>query len=517
MEYCNYHKHTHYSNLSTLDCIVKPIDYINRATELGHNTYFCLEHGGIGNIYESFELCKKNNLKLIVGLEAYYVHDRKEKNNSNYHLIIIALNHNAYLDLNEIISESNISGFYYKPRIDDELLFKLNPNDFIITTACIGGRLRENEGMNEWIIKMKEHFKNNFYFEIQANINIKQIEYNKKILELSKKYNVELIHGCDTHYIQDSEYRDLFLKAKGIVYPEEEGFILDYPDSDTIFERYKIQCVFTKEQIEKALTNTLIFYNASDIEFNYDIKMPSISTNPKQEFKDIINKEWKKEKEKIPKERHKEYINAIKYEVDIIDKTNMEDYFILNYKMIKLAIEKYGGVITKTGRGSAPSFYVNKLLGFTTLDRLDSKIPLFPTRFMSIKRILETKSIPDIDTNLVDPIPFIKASKELLGEDNCYYMISYKPLQESSAFRLYCKSIDMNINEYNEIAKDLDKYKNNEKWGNIIKKSIPFIGVIESVSPSPCSTLLLSKPISREIGLLKVGNIICCNLTRIYL
>ena len=81
--------------------------------------------------------------------------------------------------------------------------------------------------------------------------------------------------------------------------------------------------------------------------------------------------------------------------MDIIEKTKMEDYFILDYKIVKRAINEYDGMLTKTGRGSAVSFYINKLLGLTEIDRISSPITLYPTRFMSIERILGTKSLPD--------------------------------------------------------------------------------------------------------------------------
>ena len=81
--------------------------------------------------------------------------------------------------------------------------------------------------------------------------------------------------------------------------------------------------------------------------------------------------------------------------MDIVQKTNMEDYFLLDYQVVKDAIEKYDCVITKTGRGSAPSFYINKLLGLTDLDRFNAPVTLYPTRFMSTERILQTRSLPD--------------------------------------------------------------------------------------------------------------------------
>lgn len=516
--YNNYHKHDYYGNIKSLDVVVSPLEYIQRAKELDGDKaiFFSTNHGYQGNIYEYYTLCKEHGVKLIAGVEAYYVPNRFEKDRRNYHLIIIAKNKNGYKQINSIMSEANTTGFYYKPRVDDELIFKLNPNDVVITTACIASRLRDVEGAENWIIKMKEYFKDNFYLEVQNHNVESQKEYNKRLLEYSEKYNIPIIHANDSHYIheKDSKYRDLFLKAKGITYGEEDSFILDYPNYETILKRYEDQGILTREQAKIALDNTLIFDSLEGIEFDYEIKMPYISDNPSKELGDIIKKEFEKEIEEkhININRKEEYIRAIKEEWKVIEETKMHEYFLINYKMVHLAVNKYNGIITKSSRGSAPSFYINKLLGFTSLDRLNSPITLYPSRFMSTTRILQSKSLPDIDTNVAFQQPFIDASKELLGEDNCQWMVSFKPLQDSSAFRLYCKAIDMEVEEYDEIAKNLDEYREDNKWKEIIEESKHFIGVVEAIAQSPCSTLLLSNPISEEVGLIKVGEVICCNI-----
>lgn len=516
MRYNNYHKHSMYSNIKSLDVVCKPIEYINRAKELNGDKaiYFSTEHGYQGNVYEAHSLCKTNNIKLIVGSEVYYVPNRFEKDKSNYHLVMIAKNKEGYYELNDILSESNLTGIYYKNRIDDELLFNINPNNFIITTACVAGRLRNDEGLEEWLIKMKEYFGDNFYLEVQSHIHSTQVEHNKKVLQLSKKFDIDIIHANDSHYIypQDAKYRDLFLKAKGIVYPEEDGFILDYPTYDEIVERYSKQGVLSNEEIERALNNTLIFDSFESLELDDDIKIPHVSDNPNKELKEIINKEWIKERENIDESEYPKYLEAIRYEMDIIEKCHMEEYFILDYKIVNKAINEYNGMLTKTGRGSAVSFYINKLLGLTEIDRLKSPITLYPTRFMSTERILATRSLPDIDLNSPSRDEFIQATEDLLGKENCGWMLAYKYLQDSSGFRLYCKSIDMKVEEYDEVAKNLDDYRDNPKWKDIIEESKHFVGVVESIAPSPCSMLLYSKPLRREIGLLKSKDGIVVNI-----
>lgn len=561
MRYNNYHKHTMYSNLRTLDCVSKPIDYINRAKELGHATYFTTEHGYQGNIFEAYTLCQESDLKCIYGVEAYYVDDINDKSSrAMYHIILIAMTENARRQINRIMSTANTDGYYYKPRIDLNLLLSLPGDEVVVTTACVAGRMfkpksfettkeiigykkvrvydsgpgytdiegHEEEkpiyktisvGEDSWytdfLVPVKEHFGTNFYLEVQSHVDSDQAEYNKKIMEVHRKYNIPIIHANDSHYIypEDAKYRDLFLKAKGIVYEEEGGFCLDYPDSDEIYRRYAQQGVLTEEEVTEALQNTLIFDNAEGVTIDKEFKIPKITEGDSNKvLKKLINEGWTKERDNIPKERWKEYIDQIKYEYKIIEDCGMADYFILDHYIVDKAVKEYDAILTKSGRGSAVSFYVNKLLGLTEVDRISAPITLYPTRFMSAERILSSRSLPDIDLNWANVEPVIQASKDLLGEDGIYYMIAYKPLQESSAFRLWCKAHDMHISEYDEIAKNLESYENDEKWKELIEGSKKFRGVVESVAPSPCSFLLSNDKISEMVGLVKVGDVTCCCL-----
>lgn len=526
--YINYHKHTHYSNVMTLDSITKPEDYCKRAIELGHTEYVTTEHGYQGNIFEVYTLCEKYGLRCIYGVEAYYVDNRFDKDKGNYHICLIAMTEEGRKEINAIISQANIDGFYYKPRIDLSLLLSLTSKNVVVTTACVASRLFKGDDWEEAFFKpVYEHFGDNLYLEVQANNHPTQIEHNKKILDLSHRYNVKIIHANDSHYIkpEDSKYRALFLKAKGINYGDEDSFILDYPDYDTILARYREQGVLSEEEAIEALDNTLVFDKSTGIFLDREFKLPKITKgDSNKNLRQIINKAWKKERKNIPVEQHKHYLDEIKYEYGMIEKCGMADYFILDHLIVKKAVDEYNATLTHTGRGSAVSYYLNKLFGLTELDRIWCPIKLYPTRFLSDTRILASRSLPDIDLNWSDVKPVIKASQDYLGEDGIRQMVAFKPLQNSSAFRLWCKAIDMKISEYDEIAKDLGeykkeyegKYKNDEKWGRIIEDSKVFKGVIESIAPSPCSYLLLDKSISKEIGLIAIGSgaekVICCCL-----
>lgn len=523
--YNNYHKHTHYSSIFTPDSEAKIKDYINRAKELGHTTYFTTEHGYMGSIFEAYSLCKENGLKCIAAMEGYIVVDPLEKDDSNYHIMLIPTNNNSRKKLNKANSRANKEGRYYKPRLFLEDLLEFNPSELYITNACVGGLLKDDISFNNIMLPLINHFGNHFLIEVQSHNDERQKELNKKALDIANKYNLRLIHANDSHYIypEDSKYRDILLEGKGIKYEEETNFILDYPDYNTIVERYKIQGVLNENQIKEALDTTLIFDDIDNLLLDKEIKMPNIYPNlsPKErleKLQNIINENYKKIRieDKITPEENSLYIKAIREEFDVIQGTmeiNTMDYFLLNYKLINLAINKYGGVLTTTSRGSAGAFYINRLLGITQLDRVRAKIPLYYERFMSRSRLLENRSMPDCDFNVADPEPFRKASRELLGENGCHWMMAYGTMQESEAFRNLCRSRKIPFEEFNLIGKDLDKYRNDEKWGPIINECQRFIGTIISASAHPCSNLLYDKDLEEELGIIKLGDFYCCPIT----
>ena len=521
MRYNNYHKHDHYGNPWISDVVVKPEDYIKRAQELGHTTVFTTNHGVTGSIFDWLTQTKDTDLKLVYGMEAYFVrsYDADEdgkRDRSNKHLIIIAMNNDGVMQLNDIMSTAHGEGFYYRARVDADRLFSLNPRDFIVTSACVAGIWDDPE----LLLSCKRHFGDNFFLELQPhNIDL-QKTVNRQMLDFSRSAGIPIIHANDSHYIYpgDKNYREIYLRGHDMFYKDdnavESDMILDYPDDDTILERYERQGILTRSEAELALHNTLVFDNCEKITLiNDDIKLPQISKTPNEDLKKIINDRWLVERESIPKEEWPKYLEAIREEVKVVEDTHMANYFLIDYNVAKSAQEEFGGRLTNTGRGSAPSFYITKMLGLTDIDRVDAPITLFPSRFMSVERILGSRSLPDIDLNTADRTPFIKATKKLLGEENCEWMLSWKPLQAASAFRLYCKGSGMEIGEYDNVAKDLDSYRDDPKWKDIIKESERFIGVIDSVSESPCSMLLYDKSVRKEIGLVRTSKgVLCCML-----
>lgn len=411
--------------------------------------------------------------------------------------MLIARTDDARKKLNKINSNANKYGYYYRPRIFIEDLLTLNKDDIYITTACVAGFLRDETGFQEVFMPLYNHFGESLMLEVQAHNEDIQKEHNKKILQLSEKYGLKIIHANDSHYIYPEEASDRleYLNGKGITYGEEDNFILDYPDYDTIVQRYKKQGVLNEYQVQQAIENTLILDDCECININKDIKMPNIYPGLKPEeryekLEKLIYDRWDIEKKRVNKNKHQEYLDAIDFELNIIKETNEEvhtaDYFLLNEKIVDVATNKYGGVLTKTGRGSGVSFYINRLLGFTGIDRLALNVPMYPTRFLSKSRLLETRSLPDFDFNTASPEPFIKATKEILGDNGCYWMVAYGTMKESEAFRNSCRNAGLHFSEYNEVAKNLEAYRDDKEWKDMIEHSGKFVDSIVSVSPHPC-------------------------------
>ena len=525
MEYCNYHKHDHVSSIMTPDTHIRCEEYVKRAVELGHTTYFTTNHGTGGDIFEAKTICDKYGIRCLFGVEGYIVPNPLEKDCRNYHIIIIPTTNKARKKVNLITSRANEEGFYYKPRIFVEDLLALDKNDVYITTACVAGLLRDDDSYNQIFLPLAKHFKDSMLLEVQThNVDI-QKQINKKCIDLSKKFNLKLIAANDSHYVYPEQYKDRleYLKGKGINYGDEDSFILDYPDRDTMVDRFRIQGVLSENQIQEAIDNTKVFLSCEDIVLDKEIKMPSIYPNltPQEKIKELkkhINKKFSRicKEENITGDKKKEYIKGIREEMKVIEDTaeiNTADYFLFNERNTELAINKYGGILTRTGRGSCGSFYINRILGMTQLDRFTAPIKLYPERFMSTARLLENRAMPDIDFNVVDQEPFVKASRELLGEHGCYPMIAYGTMKDGEAFRNVCRSHGLSYDEYNEVAKNIENYENDEKWKPYIDEAKKYIGAIVSASVHPCAHLLMNADIREELGIVRVGNALCVMIT----
>lgn len=515
--------------------------------ELGHKVISSVEHGWQGYYFETFELAKKYDLKFIFGAEAYWVRDRHEKDRSNCHVIMLAKNEMGRRAINRVLSVANEDGYYFRPRVDLELLLSLPPDDVMITTACVA--FWRYDDIDDIVLKLRDHFKENFFLEIQYHNTDKQKELNRHILELSEKYDIEMIVGMDSHYIypEQSKERDYILAAKNVHYEDEDNWYMDYPDDETTMQRFLDQGIFTKKQIQRAMDNTDLLLDFEGYEtlpdgtpnpiFTKDIKLPTLFDGkhtvdgvllPKltqeernKEYSKLISRLFKGYTKNVDPAEYNEYFSGVKNEVQVIKDTNMSDYFLIDYYIVKLALEN-GGVLTDSGRGSAVGYFTNTLLGFSKVDRFQSPIKLYPERFISKSRILETKSLPDIDLNWGTPDIAAEAQQTILGADHAVPMIAFGTCKKKSAFKLYARSQNMDFNLANTISSQIERYDEamkyadddereeisvydyvDEEYRSYIDASQKYQGIIMDKKKAPCAYLLYSGSIREEIGLIK--------------
>lgn len=512
------------------DSVVTNDDYACRAVELGHSVLSSCEHGNQGNYRECALLAEKYGLRWRYVSEAYFVKDRHEKDNTNCHIILAAKTAKGVGDLNFALSEANISGFYYRPRMDMELLLSLDPKDVFVTTACIAGVFKYGEEEAEkLILRFAQHFRDSFMLELQYHDTEKQREVNQFLLKLYRKHGIPLIMGTDSHFIypEDAILRQQRLEANHIRYEDESGWYMDYPSGVEAYRRFQKQGVLSDAQIREAIENTNIFLTFEDVVFDKSKKLPSIYPTLSQEernqkYLDTVYAEWEKYSAGMTAEKKAPREAGIAYETETICSTGVADYFLLNHQIVQRAREK-GGVITATGRGSAVSYFTNMLLGFSSVDRFSIPVEMFPDRFISADRIL-SGSLPDIDTNVANEEIFWEAQADVLGEWRSAPMIAYGTLRRLSAWKMYCRANDVPYETANNIAEQLKHFENDLRYAEedereaidvhdyvpreyhaLIDMSEKYLGVIDSISPHPCAHLLCQNDIRREIGIIRIN------------
>lgn len=545
----NYHKHTTWSDLVQIDSTTSVEEFMRLSDKYGCKCYFSGEHGYPGEWLKMYDICKNtldentrkkmqlnNPIAFRYSAEVYWVKDkdkifyekytdkkgkeqvREKKDNANCHMVLVARNYNAIRKLNYIISCAHVDGFYYKPRIDLKLLFELNKNDVYITSACIAGW--KYEDAEEIWLKIWEHFGDSFFLEYQTHNSKEQKALNKKIYEMSQKYGIQTIIGLDTHYISKEDYikRDNLLKRKGLHYEEEDGWYMDFPNGEEAYRRMTDQAVLPSEEILYAMMNTHVFINGcQDMTYDTGFKIPILDEYKDYDYQkraDVLHKILEDKYEQEDEEHHTpDRKEGMLYEFGEVKDSGTVDYFLDNSTLVDLAISKYGGQLTTTSRGSASSYYSSKLLGFTTMDRFEAEVPIYPERFITKERILSSHQMPDIDFNVSSQEPFVKAARELFGKHGCYPLLAVGTLGEKSGFKLYAdikgiepsvaNDISKAIDQYNEAIKQADDeedkkdihiedYITDKEHLKIFNDSKSYQGIIEQAKVHACGFMLFN-------------------------
>lgn len=389
------HQHTGYS---LLDSSAKIPDLIKRTKELGMDSIAITDHGVMYGCVEFYQEAKEQGIKPIIGCEIYVVpksmHIKvNDKENDIYHLVLLVKNEKGYENLMKIVSKASIEGFYYKPRVDHEVL-REHSEGLIALSACLGGEiqayiLQDNiQKAEKTALLYKEIFKDGFYLELQYHGMKEQLKVNKEIIEMSKRLNIPLVATNDVHYIKKEDYRshDILLCIQTAKTVDEEER-MRYP-SDEFYLKSPEEMYELFSHVPEALENTVKI--AEQCNFDYEFhksKLPSFplpeGTDHYEYLKDVCLKGLEERYETITEE----LIQRLEYELGVVNQMGYVDYFLIVWDFIRFAVES--GIPTGPGRGSAAGSLVAYTLGITKIDPI--KYNLLYERFLNPERI----SMPD--------------------------------------------------------------------------------------------------------------------------
>lgn len=448
-DFVHLHNHSHYS-LQDAACTIDSL--INAAVKYNQHALALTDHGVMYGVSEFSKKCKKKNIKPILGSEVYVVTDgsrfEKGKKNNNgskkpskhyNHLVLLAKNNTGYKNLCKLVSKGFTEGFYYRPRIDMELLDQYKEG-LIALSACIGGvvsvhLVNENfEKAREVAIRFKEMFGDDFYLEIQDH----GLEKDKYILEgmpkLSKELGIKLVATNDIHYVdKDHAYAHNILLMLSDKTGEANYKELRYKTDQIYFKSTEEMKELFKEYPE-AISNTVeIEQKIGDISFGglHFPKFPIPEDSPANtldEYFELLAKEGLEERYE-GREITKDVWDRFDFEVDVIKSMGYSGYFLITQDFIVAAKER--GIPVGPGRGSAAGSLVAYALKITNVNPLDYDL-LFE-RFLNPAR----QSMPDIDVDFADDQrgEVIDYVKETYGDEAVCQIVTFNTLSSKAVLK----------------------------------------------------------------------------------
>ncbi|MCK5085525.1 DNA polymerase III subunit alpha, partial [Candidatus Parcubacteria bacterium] len=439
MKFTHLHTHSHYS---LLDGLAKIDDLIDRAVELEMDSLALTDHGVMYGAIEFYQKAKAKNIKPIIGMEAYVAtNSRHSKNagidNKRDHLILLAKNETGYKNLIKLTTAAHLEGFYYKPRIDKEIL-KEYSEGIIASSACIAGEVPrailsgDLEKAENIIREFQEIFgKENFYLELQHHPSFKEQEkVNKALIDLSKKTGSLLIAANDVHYInkEDDKAQDILMCIQMNRTVDEKDRLSmvgdDYSmkSQETMIEQFK--------HIPEAIDNTQKIVATCDIELELgNILLPHYKVPGDLSPDKYLEKLCRGEIEKRYGRSNDEIEKRLRFELDTIKNMGFASYFLIVQDFVNWSKSK--GIVVGPGRGSAAGSIVSYLIGITDVDPL--KYDLLFERFLNPDRI----SMPDIDLDFADNRrdEVLKYVSKKYGEDHVAQIITFGTMAARAAIR----------------------------------------------------------------------------------
>ncbi len=451
------HVHTEYSLLDGANRIK---DLIKRTAELGMDSIAITDHGVMYGVIDFYKEAVKNNIKPIIGCEVYTARrsrlDKQPGIDSDYgHLVLLAKDMTGYKNLMKIVSIGFTEGYYYKPRIDIEVLERYNEG-IIAMSACLSGDVprallnNDYEKAKETALKLSTIFgKDNFYLELQSNGIEEQNLVNQQLIRMSKDLGLPLIATNDAHYLrrEDARAHEILLciqTGKNINDEDRMRFSTDEFYVKSVDEMYRLF-----GNVPEALENTLKVAERCNVELEFNkLHLPAYEVPggvPPFEYLRELCFEGLKNRYCDSYSREKE--ERLEYELGVIKQMGYVDYFLVVWDFIKYA--KDNGIMVGPGRGSAAGSLVAYTLGITSIDPL--KYNLLFERFLNPERV----SMPDIDIDFCyerrqEVIDYVVRK---YGEDRVAQIITFGTMAARAAIRDVGRALDIPYNEVDSVAK----------------------------------------------------------------
>lgn len=458
------HLHTH-TEYSLLDGANQIDDLIGLAQKFKMPALAITDHGNMFGAIEFYEKAVKGGIKPIIGCEAYVAPaSRLERNthgikNASYHLILLASDKTGYKNLMKLVTSAHLDGFYYRPRIDKELLAQHNKG-LIGLSACLKGEIpyKINKGDMDGAKKAIGEYidilgKDNFYFEIQDNKLEEQIKVNKELIRLSREYSISLVATNDSHYLkkEDAKSHDILLciqTGKTVNDPERLRFTTDefyFKSPEEMHQGFK--------DIPEALINTRVIAERCnlDLKFN-ELHLPNYKV-PEGYTKDDylselarrgLDERLKHIDSTTPADFYKK---RLEHELQIINSMGYAGYFLIVWDFINYAKTK--GIPVGPGRGSAAGSLAAYALRITDIDPI--RYGLLFERFLNPERI----SMPDIDVDFCmdrrdEVIEYVTDKYE---KDHVAQIITFGTMAAKGVIRDVGRVLDIPYAEVDRVAK----------------------------------------------------------------
>lgn len=479
-DYVHLHNHTHYS---VLDGLQKVPGMLDRVKELGMKAVAITDHGMLSGAIEFYKEAKARDIKPIIGMETYVANRRLTdkdpvQDKGRYHLILLAMNNKGYENLMRLSTIANLEGYYYKARVDHEVLEKYNEG-LLVLSACIGGEVGENfrNGRDDkayeiarWYQKV---FGDRYYIEIQDHGHPahphkwdEQVAANKKLLKLAADLGIKTVLTCDAHYSQpsDQEAHDILLCVQtGAFLSDQDRFSLK--NFDLFVEDPQALISRWGGEHPELITNTAELAERCSVEFDLGgILIPKFPVPDGETEKSFLDRlvfkglaeryagiaRDKAEKMTIQEVRaviEPKVLERTDYELGVIDGMGFNGYMLIVQDFINWGKDQ--GIIFGPGRGSAAGSIIAYALRITDLDPLTYGL-LFE-RFLNPDRI----SMPDIDVDIQDNRrdEVIQYCSDKYGADRVSNIVTFGKMAARAAVRDVARVLEVPYAEADKLAK----------------------------------------------------------------